>query len=450
MPVRVPNETEYNQIITRLNNIEAKNVAQDSKIASIESKDAVQDSKLANLDTRVTQVDQKVIANTAADATNVAALDARLDILEAASTPLQPPTVGLTVQSVNAIATATLSASAKAPATLANWSVTWGDTKENSGLGAPPVSLAHTYAVSGTYKIELTVTDSKGLMARTFLTSAITVTPPTPIPEPVPVPVPVPPTNPPTPPATLGTFLGGWRLDTGGLDVTGSIAINFTTNKLYLGGAGPGILIYDLPAMNGTNVNTWPKLSPSGQINRFWPGTQPGDQGTYPNGLIWWQNKLWVAPRSFYAVDPAATMPLKLYAQDGQTMTFPTLTQQKFSGFVKRGPNQDPYLGCGGYESGQGSQSGPSLARLDGTKLIEYQWPGDPGPGNPPANWNLRAPRDTNYYPADHSYPNQSADYWVAWAPRDTDGDGILEGRWASDVIFGGGLVLQEDRKSVV
>jgi hypothetical protein len=51
-----------------------------------------------------------------------------------------------------------------------------------------------------------------------------------------------------------------------------------------------------------------------------------------------------------------------------------------------------------------------------------------------PANWNLRAPRDTNY--------SVASDSWVGWSPRTING--VLEGRWACDVIFGGGLALPD------
>jgi hypothetical protein len=52
---------------------------------------------------------------------------------------------------------------------------------------------------------------------------------------------------------------------------------------------------------------------------------------------------------------------------------------------VKRGPGKDPYIGCGGDESGQGGTRGPTLATLDGKVLIAYGRPfidagGDPLP----------------------------------------------------------------------
>jgi len=216
----------------------------------------------------------------------------------------------------------------------------------------------------------------------------------------------------------------------------GAIAIDFNSMRLWISGAGGGVQQFNLPAMNSGDPNGWPRLSPASSITRWWPSTFSGAQGVYPNGLVFWQNKLWVAVRGFYTVDPSATMPMTIYAQDGQTIAI-NLPQQKFSGFVKRGPGLDPLIGGGGYESGQGSQSGPSLATLSGQRLIEYQWPGMPG-----ANlefWNQRAPRETNYRPSDHGTVQ---DYWVAWLPRTING--TLQGRWASDMVFGGGLALPD------
>jgi hypothetical protein len=248
-----------------------------------------------------------------------------------------------------------------------------------------------------------------------------------------------PPSSP--PPSGSGTanrqLLGGWRLAMQG-EPQGAIAIDFNSMRLWISGAGGGVQQFNLPAMNSGDPNGWPRLSPGPSIARWWPGTLSGAQGVYPNGLVFWQNKLWVAVRGFYTVEPSATMPMTIYAQDGQTIAT-NLPQQKFSGFVKRGPGLDPLLGAGGYESGQGSQSGPSLATLSGQRLIEYQWPGMPGSNL--EYWNQRAPRDTNYYPSDHGDTTRT-DYWVAWNPRTVNGQ--LQGRWASDYVFGGGLALSD------
>jgi len=226
-------------------------------------------------------------------------------------------------------------------------------------------------------------------------------------------------------------LLGGWRLAED--FARGAIAIDFDTMRLWMVGSQgrPNAIVeYNLPAMGtGTDVNAWPRVDPV----RVIPGWWPAEEG-YANGLIFWRGKLWVAPRVFYDTTNGGGTPLTIYAEDGETMAFPLLTRQKFSGFVKRGPGLDPYLGSGGYESGQGTQSGPSLASLSGQRLIEYGWPAFPG-----ANleyWNERAPREPNYFLTGH------VDDWVAWEPRLING--VLEGRWASDHIFAGGLVLPE------
>jgi hypothetical protein len=182
---------------------------------------------------------------------------------------------------------------------------------------------------------------------------------------------------------------------------------------------------------SGTDVSGWPVVTRTGTIAGWWPAAQG-----YCNGLVLWRGKLWAAPRLFYDTNPPATM--SIYAQDGETLTF-QLPRQVFAGFVKRGPGADPLLGCGGYESGQGSSSGPSLATLSGQPLVRYGWPSDPGAvgaNGVPANWNGRAPRDPNYFPVNHQ------DSWVAWEPRVINGE--MQGRWACDCIYGGGLVLPE------
>jgi hypothetical protein len=136
-----------------------------------------------------------------------------------------------------------------------------------------------------------------------------------------------------------------------------------------------------------------------------------------------------VAPKVYY--DTATPATLRLHAEDGEILTL-NLPRQRFSGFVKRGPGLDPYVGCGGYESGQGSCSGPTVATLSGQRLLEYGWPGLPGANL--EHWNERAPREPNY--------SIAADDWVAWNPRMVSGE--LQGRWASDRILGGGLALSD------
>ncbi len=238
--------------------------------------------------------------------------------------------------------------------------------------------------------------------------------------------IPPDPPDPPDPPVER-TLLGGWRLTQE--FARGTIAIDFAAGKLWLAGHAQtnDVIEYDLPAMGtGSDPMAWPALTPTQII----PGWWPAEQG-YCNGLCWWQGKLWCSPRVFYDTSPPPDM--TIYARDGWTLAIP-LPRQKFSGFVKRGPGQEPYLGCGGYESGQGTSSGPTLATLQGQVLIQYGWPPDPGPAL--EHWNERCPREPNYYPVGH------VDGWSAWEPRTIDGQ--LQGRWASDRVQGGGLCLPE------
>jgi len=225
-------------------------------------------------------------------------------------------------------------------------------------------------------------------------------------------------------------LLGGWRLNQD--FARGVIAIDFDRMKLWMSGHAQtqNILEYNLPPMGGgASVNAWPQVNPVRTIPGWWPNVQ----GVYCNGLCFWRGKLWATIRIFYAQNEQVFQTLTLYAEDGEKIVLPLVTQ-KFSGFVKRGPGLDPFIGCGGYDSGQGTQSGPSLATLAGQIRIMYSWPQLPGANL--ENWNQRAPRDPNYFPAGH------VDSWMGWEPRVVNG--TLQGRWASDAIYGGGLALPE------
>src|ERR1041385_1560094 len=103
-------------------------------------------------------------------------------------------------------------------------------------------------------------------------------------------------------------------------------------------------------------------------------------------------------------------------------------------GRVKGGPARGPWCGGGGYSSGQGATMGPTLCDPTGAVKIDYGWPSLPGAHL--EHWNERAPREPNYYPVNH------IDGWWAWEPRTVNG--VLQGRWASDRIMGGGLWLPE------
>lgn len=258
-----------------------------------------------------------------------------------------------------------------------------------------------------------------------------------------------PPPPPPPVPGTGEILLGGWRIGQTVIEGnSGSLAVDFNTMTAYI--ASPnGVNVYNLPAFStDLNINNWPRLSSSSFIPAWWPTSEFGASQIYPNGLLRWQNKLWVSPRAFYSQDTSATQPLILYAQDGATLAVGSLLRQLFSGFIKKGPGIEPYIGCGGYESSARTMSGPCIATMAGGILLEYQWPDLPGADDPngvPVNWNLRAPRDTNYRGFVGPLPNgpyTEGDSWVAWSPRIIQG--TLQGRWASDVIYGGGLILAD------
>lgn len=290
------------------------------------------------------------------------------------------------------------------------------------------VQLRAPFAWPGaaTLTVKLTVTDDHGATSKAVATTiavAPTVPVPTPTPTPTPTPVPVP------PPAGGRALLGGWRITEE--FAQGCIAIDFSRMKLWMVGHAQRqeLLEYDLPPMGtGSDIAAWPRVDPISRKPPFW-------QGGYGNGLIFWRGKVWVSDRVFYDITPPQTMTLT--AVDGETIAI-AAPRQVFSGFVKRGPGLDPLIGCGGYESGQGSSSGPSLCTLDGQVMFRHYWPGDPGPvdaNGVPANWNAgRAPRAPNY--------STASDTWVAWNPRVIGGE--LQGRWASDCVYGGGLVLPE------
>jgi uncharacterized protein YkwD len=217
------------------------------------------------------------------------------------------------------------------------------------------------------------------------------------------------------------TLLGGWRV--AAPFARGQIAVDWSTRRLWMAGFGQSNDIYefDIPDMGtGEDPSTWPVLQPTKVIPAFWPGGWP----VYANGMIFWQGELWVSPRMTYDTAPPDT--LTLYSESGRTLTV-DLPRQQFSGFIKRF-GQDPLLGSGGTESGQGSARGPTAAGLDGTVYL--------GPWNYGAGWDGREVRPADYYPVNH------VDAWYALDPAN-HGDGT-QGRWASDQIYGGGLWLPE------
>lgn len=258
--------------------------------------------------------------------------------------------------------------------------------------------------------------------------------------DPIPTPVPEPP---PPPPPGGRQLLGGWRLAEP--FARGAIAIDFSTMTGYMVGHAQQnyVQVYNLPAIgSGTDVNQWPIVVPTRTIPGWWPTG-------YCNGLVWWNGKLWASPRVFYDGYPSAGEPLTIYGIDPTNPAIVTplalpYARQAFSGFIKRGPGQDPLIGGGGYESGQGTVSGPTLATLAGQVLTTYEWLNSPGPNL--EFWNTRAPREPNYEPTIVDSivdpTPEPGDSWMGWTPRTVNG--VLQGRWASDRVYAGGLALAE------
>jgi hypothetical protein len=208
-------------------------------------------------------------------------------------------------------------------------------------------------------------------------------------------------------------LIGGWRLT--GEFARGAIAIDHVGKKIYLVGHAQQneVYEYDLPTHGtGKDINTWPILKPIRVIPAWW-------KDGYANGLAFHDGKLWAAARKYYDTAPPETM--TLFAMTGETIDI-KLPRQQFAGFVKS-VGKFPEIGCGGYESGQGAAFGPTLATLEGKKLIDNNFAND---------WKTREKREPNYHSVDHK------DSWVALEPREING--VKEGRWACDRIYGGGI----------
>lgn len=221
-------------------------------------------------------------------------------------------------------------------------------------------------------------------------------------------------------PWARGSFAVDWRTMT--LRMTGNVG-----NPYY----DSSVLTYDLNAAGPPEA--FPEVNPSRRDWRWWPNQKPGAAGQYANGLWFDGTRWWAATRAHYDTAPRGDM--DVYADDGTVWNVP-LAQQRFSGFVKTPPDADLIswtdFGCGGYESGGGTCSGPTRADYTGRVLLEYDWLGDPGDSL--EYWNTRAPRLPDYFPEGH------VDSWIGWDPRLVNN--ALQGRWASDWLYGGGVIL--------
>lgn len=224
-------------------------------------------------------------------------------------------------------------------------------------------------------------------------------------------------------------LVGGWRLKQE--YPRGALAIDFKTHRVFMAGHAQRqeIVEYSLlprngnatakepiPPGTGDDIMQWPQLDPVRVHPGFW-------KGGYAGGLCLKDNILWASPKKFYDMEPPPAF--DLYGKNLETGEVKTirvkLPRQAFGGGFVKGRPGTMLLGCGGYESGQGSVSGPTLATVDGTVLI-----GQPNHGT--REFEKRERRPANYWPVKHT------DGWLALEPR----DGV--GRWACDRVHAGGI----------
>ena len=227
-------------------------------------------------------------------------------------------------------------------------------------------------------------------------------------------------------------LLGGWRVAMPFCG--GGLAIDSKNKRFFTNGFGSADEIMEFSLMQpnpktgaveevkmgkGDNVAKWPRLDPVKKYTRFW-------EGGYAGGLFYEDNCLWVSPRKFYDTSPP--LEFSLYGKDLTTGEVKTklvkLPRAAFGGgFVKAkgGKLANTLLGCGGYESGQGSVAGPTLATADGKILINQKNHGT-------SEFSQRELRPANYWPKDHK------NGWMALEPQ----NGV--GRWACDRIHAGGI----------
>jgi len=232
-----------------------------------------------------------------------------------------------------------------------------------------------------------------------------------------------PPVIPPPPPPPVASrikasnfrLIGGWRVPQE--FSRGGLAIDWTNRRLFAGGAANDGKINEFELSNigtGESVSNWPVLQKVTTHNNYWGRGVAG-------GLRFESGTLWVSPRVHYDTAPTN---LALHGKNlttGQVTSIPTsLFMPKFGGGFIKG-HTETLVGCGGYESGQGSVSGPTCAKVDGTVLLDQANHGT-------LSWDAREKRPASY--------SVASDSWVGLAPRNG------EGRWASDVMLGGGIWL--------
>ena len=224
-------------------------------------------------------------------------------------------------------------------------------------------------------------------------------------------------------------LVGGWRVAQP--FTRGGLAIDFEGKRVFLGGPAnrnelaefslsrrsPAGGLEDVPLGTGDDVSKWPRLEQVKRHESFW------EKGCYAGGLYYKDDCLWVSPRKFYDMAPPGQFTLA--GKDLKTDQIKTklvkLPRGAFGGGFVKGKPDTMLIGCGGYESGQGSVAGPTLATPEGKVLIRQ-------PNHGTMAFEQREHRPANYWPKGHK------DGWIALEPR----DGV--GRWASDRLQGGGI----------
>jgi len=224
-------------------------------------------------------------------------------------------------------------------------------------------------------------------------------------------------------------LVGGWRLAQE--YARGALAIDFDNQRVFIGGHAQRQEIVEFSLMRrsdetgksekiapgtGDDVMKWPRLDPVKVHAGFW-------EGGYVGGLYYKDNTLWASPKKFYDMSPPPRF--HLYGKNldtGKVETIPVgLPRQAFGGGFVKGKPGTILLGCGGYESGQGSVSGPTLATIEGKTLIRQANHGT-------MEFEKRELRPPTYWPA------KDVDGWIALKPRND------VGRWACDRVHAGGI----------
>jgi hypothetical protein len=261
-----------------------------------------------------------------------------------------------------------------------------------------------------------------------LVSAPVVVVPPDPIPTPPVVVIPDPVVVPPALPGRIAAddfeLVGGWRIDQPFPRM--GFAVDFAGGRVFASGHTQRDEIHEyafVPFGDGENMANWPILQRVRTHTKFW------GRG-YTGGIEVRDGVLWVSPRVFYDTAPQALLVSGKNLTTGEiTNIQTTLPQSAYGGGFVKGRG-DVLLGCGGYESGHGSVSGPTCATLMGVELLKQAPHGT-------MDWNARSPREPNYTAmvGDHKTDAfRVGDSWVGLNPRDG------EGRWASDKVHGGGI----------